>query len=185
MQVREQSGREPAGRARDSKEKPRRWYGAASVEDRTFGLPDADAGVFELSFYGEPDGVAGSDGNRFSAVIISPPNAMQPKSDKALLADQVRRDLEGLVPRGGDLSEAMHSSVVDDEQDDIGPIVIFHLENDGPGDLLRLGELRVVLDSVAGTTGEEHDSQTGRDAAAYRKHPSSDASRRGVGVAAG
>jgi hypothetical protein len=136
--------------------------------------------MLELSLYSEPDGVAGSHGNRFRAVIIAAPNAMQPKSDQALLADQVRGDLERLVLCGGDLSEAMRSSVVDNEEDDIGPVVILDLENDGPGDLLRLGELRVVLDSVAGTTGEEHDSQTGRDAASCRKHPSSDASRRGV-----
>jgi hypothetical protein len=52
---------------------------------------------------------------------------------------------------------------VNDEQDDVGPIVVLDLEDDGPADCLGLGQLGVVVEPVVSRAADEQhaDSQAG------------------------
>lgn len=98
-----------------SKKNKRRVNDAAFCRRGRVGLPDADAGVLELAFNCESDGVAGSYRDGLGVVVVAPANAMEGESDHALIADQVTWDLEGLVACCRDLRESVGSAVVDDE----------------------------------------------------------------------
>jgi hypothetical protein len=75
--------------------------------------------VLELAFDCQADRASRSHRHWLGAEIISAADSVQAEADRALLPEEAGRDLEGLVPRSRDLREAMGSSVMDYEEDDI------------------------------------------------------------------
>jgi hypothetical protein len=75
--------------------------------------------VLELSLDRKADGASRSHGHRLGVEVVSSTDPVESDADGALIAEEARRDLEGLVARSRDLRESMRSSVVNDEENDV------------------------------------------------------------------
>jgi hypothetical protein len=146
-------------------------------------LPDSDAGVLELAFYRESNRVTGPNRDGFGPEVVLAPDAVQTDSKDSLFANKSGRNLERLILRGSDLGEAVHLTVVDEEENHIGPIVILDFEDhrarDGLGDLGIVLELRVVSAGTGRQQGDHGDVRGNNSPGDYHSS-STQASRRHV-----
>jgi hypothetical protein len=84
----------------------------------------------ELPFQSESDCLAISNRNRRAEIIVAPTDAMHEKSNCAVGADELSRKSLGDGSGSSYLNKPRLSAVVHYVNEDVGPVVIVHLENE-------------------------------------------------------
>jgi len=117
-------------------------------------LPDAYRGHVQLPFQSERDRISVSNRNRLARVIISPTDSMHEKSNRAVAANQPRRNRLCKRPGPSYLHKSGLLTVVQYVNEHVGPVVIVDLEDE-----FIVNRGRVRLRVVSPASGGQYQSR--------------------------